>query len=165
MSMRTRTIGTMRGAMARLKPAVSAAPSYFCVAALAAAPRAAFAAPRPRTSAERRGLASANRPFRVLGLQQVAVGGETKDDMRKIWQVCHPLLGTAPTRAVLASTAAAGLAARRVAAGGRGIQNFRVSRACARCVPPYGHLANRLRGILSRLDPSSRFLCFPRDAK
>ena len=45
-----------------------------------------FRSPRPRTSAERRGFASANRPFRVLGLQQVAVGGETKDGMRKIWQ-------------------------------------------------------------------------------
>ena len=27
------------------------------------------------------------RPFRVLGLQQVAVGAESKDDMRRIWQV------------------------------------------------------------------------------
>jgi hypothetical protein len=34
-----------------------------------------------------RGLSSTNRPFRVLGLQQVAVGAESKDDMRRIWQV------------------------------------------------------------------------------
>jgi len=35
-----------------------------------------------------RGLVSGvNRPFRVLGLQQVAVGAERKQDMRTIWQV------------------------------------------------------------------------------
>lgn len=32
-------------------------------------------------------MASASRPFRVLGLQQVAVGAENKDGMRRIWQV------------------------------------------------------------------------------
>jgi len=32
-------------------------------------------------------MTGASRPFRVLGLQQVAVGAESKDDMRRIWQV------------------------------------------------------------------------------
>lgn len=31
-------------------------------------------------------MTGASRPFRVLGLQQVAVGAESKDDMRRIWQ-------------------------------------------------------------------------------
>ena len=39
------------------------------------------------TNLHSRGLATARRPFRVLGLQQVAVGAESKNDMRKIWQV------------------------------------------------------------------------------
>ncbi|EKX52581.1 hypothetical protein GUITHDRAFT_133641 [Guillardia theta CCMP2712] len=31
-------------------------------------------------------MSTGNRPFRVLGVQQIAVGAETKDDMTKIWQ-------------------------------------------------------------------------------
>ena len=42
---------------------------------------------RPHVHTLSRGLSSTSRPFRVLGLQQVAVGAESKDDMRRIWQV------------------------------------------------------------------------------
>ena len=38
----------------------------------------------PRAS---RRMAGSGRPFRVLGLQQIAVGAESKADMRMIWQV------------------------------------------------------------------------------
>jgi len=72
-------------------------------------PRAGFAASEPCAVAVAvpgaRSVASSSRPFRVLGLQQVAVGAESKDDMRKIWQVWpRQLTG----RAVLASAAAYG---------------------------------------------------------
>ena len=38
----------------------------------------------PRAS---RRMAGSGRPFRVLGLQQIAVGAESKADLRMIWQV------------------------------------------------------------------------------
>merc|ERR1712216_755711 len=43
------------------------------------------ATPRAAARAAFSGRAQ-GRPFRVLGLQQVAVGAESKDDMRRIWQ-------------------------------------------------------------------------------
>jgi hypothetical protein len=58
--------------------------------------RLCLAVPQKLLAAPSRGMgsASASRPFRVLGLQQIAVGAESKDDMRRIWQVSSLLRET-----------------------------------------------------------------------
>ncbi|KAJ1468218.1 hypothetical protein T484DRAFT_1661651 [Baffinella frigidus] len=54
---------------------------------LALRPAAGIASRRlPAASVQARSFADEARKFRVLGLQQIAVGAEVKDDMTKIWQ-------------------------------------------------------------------------------
>mmetsp|Transcript_33785 Transcript_33785/g.52619 ORF Transcript_33785/g.52619 Transcript_33785/m.52619 type:complete len:208 (-) Transcript_33785:1717-2340(-) len=50
-------------------------------------PAVGASGPRPLlSSAHRAFLSSGSKPFRILGIQQIAVGAETKDEMLKIWQ-------------------------------------------------------------------------------
>eukprot|EP00961_Rhodomonas_salina_P003212 44572-Rhodomonas_salina.3 len=59
------------------------APSLFRSIAPAARRAGAMAAHRAMAV---RAMSTDGRPFRILGLQQIAVGAEVKDEMTKIWQ-------------------------------------------------------------------------------